>query len=49
VIDHINGVRHDNRLCNLRAVLHAENMQNIGVKHTSSRLQKNIKLGKTPK
>jgi len=28
-IDHINGARTDNRICNLRAVSHAQNNQNI--------------------
>ena len=27
-IDHINGVRHDNRICNLREATHSFNMQN---------------------
>jgi len=27
-IDHINGIRHDNRLCNLRVVSNRENCQN---------------------
>ena len=27
-IDHINGIRHDNRLCNLRDVTRSENLQN---------------------
>ena len=38
VIDHINGIRNDNRIQNLRQVTHAKNMQNIGIKHTPSRL-----------
>lgn len=29
VIDHINGDRSDNRICNLRDVAHAENIQNV--------------------
>ena len=28
-IDHINGIACDNRICNLRDVRHAENMQNL--------------------
>lgn len=27
-IDHINGIKNDNRLCNLRELSHSENMQN---------------------
>lgn len=27
-IDHINGIRHDNRLCNLREATHQQNMMN---------------------
>ena len=27
-IDHVNGLRHDNRICNLREATRAENMQN---------------------
>ena len=38
VIDHINGVRNDNRIANLRLVSHRQNMQNMGIKHTPSRL-----------
>lgn len=29
MLDHINGIKNDNRLCNLREVTHAQNMQNI--------------------
>jgi hypothetical protein len=28
IIDHINGVRNDNRICNLREATHSQNMQN---------------------
>lgn len=28
IVDHMNGVRHDNRIANLRLVTHMENMQN---------------------
>lgn len=34
-IDHINGVRSDNRLCNLREVSVAQNNQNMGVRSDS--------------
>lgn len=36
-IDHINGIRDDNRLCNLRNVSHKINMQNqrLGTRHKS--------------
>ena len=34
-IDHINRVQHDNRICNLRQVSGAQNMQNTGPKRTS--------------
>ena len=40
VIDHINGVRNDNRIVNLRPCSHSENMQNRGISHTPSRLNK---------
>jgi len=32
-IDHINGDRSDNRLCNIRAVTHAENQRNMKKNH----------------
>ena len=28
-IDHINGIRHDNRIANIRSVTHSQNMQNL--------------------
>ena len=34
-IDHINGVKTDNRLCNLRAVSHSENMKNMRLYRTN--------------
>lgn len=34
-VDHINGVRHDNRLCNLREATTMQNMQNISL-HSSN-------------
>lgn len=39
-IDHINGVRNDNRLANLREATHAQNLANIGIpKHNTSGLK----------
>jgi hypothetical protein len=35
-IDHINGVRHDNRFCNLRAVTRKQNRENTRVSWSSS-------------
>lgn len=32
-IDHINGIRNDNRLCNLRSVTHAENTKNTRMRN----------------
>lgn len=36
-IDHINGIRDDNRICNLRIVSHAENCQNRRVPAKSNK------------
>lgn len=38
VIDHINGIRSDNRICNLRDVSQAVNMQNRRVAKTTHKL-----------
>ena len=35
-IDHINGIRDDNRLCNLRSVTRQENAQNSRLKNTNA-------------
>lgn len=35
-VDHINGIKHDNRFCNLRDVSHAENLQNQRSAHSNS-------------
>lgn len=35
-IDHINGVRNDNRLCNLREATHSQNCQNAKLKSTNT-------------
>lgn len=35
-IDHINGIRSDNRICNLRACSHKENLQNLNSESASS-------------
>lgn len=34
-IDHINRVRHDNRLCNLREATHSQNMANHAIRSTN--------------
>lgn len=36
-IDHINGDKRDNRILNLRDVLHAENMQNMRKRHKDNK------------
>lgn len=35
-VDHINGVKHDNRLCNLRNVDHGDNTRNAGSRADNS-------------
>ena len=48
-IDHINGIRDDNRLCNLREVTHQQNMMNRVRKKTKNQLRGIYKVkGKTP-
>lgn len=49
-VDHINGVRHDNRWCNLRAVEQSTNMQNLKkatVSNTSTGLLGSFKSGQS--
>ena len=36
-IDHINGIRTDNRISNLREVNRSENMQNLGAAHSDNK------------
>lgn len=45
-IDHINGVRHDNRIANLRLATHAQNMQNTAIRKDSTSGVKGVHLRK---
>jgi len=47
-IDHINGIRDDNRLCNLREVTHQQNMMNQA-KRSSNKTYKGIYLSSNKK
>lgn len=46
LIDHINGVRNDNRLANLREATNAENMVNIGKQRNNTSGFKGVSLHK---
>ena len=41
-VDHINRIKTDNRVVNLRWVTHTENMANIGVRHNNKLGEKHI-------
>ena len=45
-IDHINGVKDDNRLCNLREATPAENARNTGIRATNTSGYKGVSLRK---
>lgn len=36
VVDHINGVKHDNRWCNLRQASQSQNMANVGIQRDNT-------------
>lgn len=45
-IDHINGVRSDNKICNLREATHSENMKNYAKKSTNTSGYKGVSWSK---
>lgn len=48
-IDHINRIRSDNRICNLRLVTNSENMQNISKRSDNTSGHKNVHWHKASK
>lgn len=48
-IDHVNGVRDDNRLCNLREATHEENQRNQSLRCDNSSGYKGVRLHKCGK
>ena len=45
-IDHINGIKGDNRLVNLREATHAQNIQNIGKRRNNTTGYKGVSIAK---